>query len=111
MLRSPEVAQSAQSQPATYHPTPVRVRLGLEETAYAVQHLTVDGFSIIPGSPRTPGAHSHVSFQLDGGLSISFEVVAHSAHTLSGLQRFDFIDADPDLIQLLLTTAKSDVIH
>ena len=83
----------------------------LEETAYAVQHLTVDGFSIAPGAPRTPGLHAHVSFQLAGGLSISFEVVARTTQGLSGLQRFDFVEADPDLIELLLTTAESDVIH
>lgn len=110
MLRSPEVAPPLH-QPTPYHAAPVRVRLGLEETAYPVQHLTADGFSVASGSPRTPGLHTHVSFQLTGGLSISFEVVARALQGLSGLQRFDFIEADPDLIELLLTTAESDVIH
>lgn len=110
MLRSSR-ATHVSDQPPSYHSPEVRVRIGLEEAAYSIQQLTSEGFSIAPAAARTPGMRMHASFILPGGLSISFEVVARASRKLSGLQQFDFVDADPDLLDLLLTTADTDVVH
>lgn len=110
MLRSSQATQ-VPPQHLSHEAPEVQVRIDLEETAHEVRHLTAEGFTTAPAAPRTPGMHAHVSFQLPGGLSISFEVVARAWQQASRVQRFDFVDADPDLLELLLTTADSRVIH
>lgn len=108
MLRSTQATHVPSHLPS-YQAPAVRVRIGLEEAAHAVKQLSVTGFSIASPTPRLPGVRTHVSFQLPAGLSISFEAVARPGR--AGLQRFDFVDADPELLDLLLTAADTSVIH
>lgn len=110
MLRSTQAAH-VPPQPPAFHPLPLRVRIGLEETSYTVERLTADGFTIAPATPRAAGTRVHVSFQLPAGLSISFEVMAQPWHELSGLQRFDFVAPDTELLELLLTAADTGLVH
>jgi len=108
MLRSTQ-ATHVPSHVPTYPAPSIRVRIGLEETAHPVKHLSLAGFSVVSPTPYQPGVRAHVSFQLPAGLSISFEAIARPGR--AGLQRFDFIDADPELLDLLLAAADTSVIH
>jgi hypothetical protein len=79
-----------------------------------VDDLSVDGFTVVGGIPVPPGTFLHASFTVARCLSITIPVMA-GAVTADAfgdpLQAFRFAATDPSLVDLLIVTAPSVVVH
>ena len=86
------------------------MRLGIELADHIVEQLTPEGFVIVRTTSVTPGTCVHASFRTPDGLSIALDAAACPLDG-SELQRFEFIGATPELLNLLLHSPDTGSIH
>lgn len=93
--------------------SPLQARIGIDDVGYEVHDLSPTGFSIASGekSSLDPAAPVHVSFSVTPRLSISLRAVARPMRAREDRQWFDFIDADRDILTVLLLAHDATVVH
>jgi len=89
----------------------VYVRINLEAREHRVHDLTPDGFSIAAIRPFSQGTSTHAAFKVPGGLTISVEAVAAWCDDGAPLQWFQFVDADREVIGLLMMALATTGVH
>jgi hypothetical protein len=92
---------------------PLQVRIGIDDADYEVHDLSPTGFSIAsaPQLARDTATPVHVSFALTPRLSISLRAVARGWQAPEQRQWFDFVDADRDILAVLLLASDTTVVH
>ena len=98
-------------EPMAYREGPLRVRVGIDATAYRVGELSEEGFSVIGAPPLPEGVLTHASFQLGPGLSISVQATSCAWRQDAARQWFVFTDVDAEVLGLLLLTGATVGVH
>ena len=91
------------------HPD-LRVTIGAESRERRLHHIDSRTLSVI-GCPVPEGHVAHVSVRLSHILGVTLRARAHAPDASLDRQLFSFVNADPELLTLVLAAAPGVVVH